>query len=148
VRGINRWNSRFTRPSFPKQEFNSHFRRYRIFFLTNKALLVGNYLVYRINKPSPCLAPQTPQQGVLTNKTAEIQGFVEPNLLEAHFRGGVFLSLGRVCSKLYRMCHYRGQSGMESGAFLPISRCRRFQLRGVHRGTLETPLPKTNRILV
>jgi hypothetical protein len=39
-------------------------------------------LVSRINKPMPCLDPQTPQQGILTNKTARIQAFVEVNLLE------------------------------------------------------------------
>jgi hypothetical protein len=43
----------------------------------------------------PCLDPQTPQDGVLTNKRAGIQGFVEANLLlvETHFRVGVFFIL-------------------------------------------------------
>jgi hypothetical protein len=51
-----------------------------------------DYLVIRINKPMACLDPQTPQQGVLANKTAGIQGFVEANLLETRFRVGVYLS--------------------------------------------------------
>jgi hypothetical protein len=38
----------------------------------------------------PCLDPQTPKDEVLTNKTAGIQGFVEANMLETHFRAGVF----------------------------------------------------------
>jgi hypothetical protein len=37
----------------------------------------------------PCLDPQTPQRGVWANKTAEIQGFVEANLLKIK---GVYLS--------------------------------------------------------
>jgi hypothetical protein len=38
----------------------------------------------------PCLDLQTPQDGVLTNKTAGIQGFVEANVPETHFRVGFF----------------------------------------------------------
>jgi hypothetical protein len=48
----------------------------------------------------PCLDPQTPKDGVLTNKTAGIQGFVEVDMLETHFRAGVFLSYTRVCMNL------------------------------------------------
>jgi len=44
----------------------------------------------------PCLDPQTQKDGVLTNKTAGIQVFVEANMLETHFRAGVFLSYTRV----------------------------------------------------
>ena len=36
----------------------------------------------------PCLDPEMQQEGVLMNKTAEIQGFVEANMLETHFRAG------------------------------------------------------------
>jgi hypothetical protein len=48
------------------------------------------YLVTWINKSMPCLDPQTPQDGVLTNKTAAIQGFVEANMLETHSRARGF----------------------------------------------------------
>jgi hypothetical protein len=34
----------------------------------------------------PYLDPQTPQEGVLTNKTAGIQDFVEAKVLKTHFR--------------------------------------------------------------
>jgi hypothetical protein len=44
------------------------------------------YLVTWINKPMPCLDPQTPQGKALTNKTAGIQGFVEASMLETHSR--------------------------------------------------------------
>jgi hypothetical protein len=48
----------------------------------------------------PCLDPQMQQEGVLMKKTAEIQGFVEANMLETHFRaGGFFLSHTRVRPK-------------------------------------------------
>jgi hypothetical protein len=40
----------------------------------------------------PFLDPQTPQRGILTNKTAGIQGFAEANLIETHFRARVCLS--------------------------------------------------------
>jgi hypothetical protein len=46
----------------------------------------GKYFVCWMNKPMPSLDPQTPRQGILTNKTAAIQGFVEANLLEAYLR--------------------------------------------------------------
>jgi hypothetical protein len=48
------------------------------------------YLVTWVNKSMPCLDPQTPQDGVQTNKAAGIQGFVEAYVLETHFRVGVF----------------------------------------------------------
>jgi hypothetical protein len=50
----------------------------------------------------PCLDPQTPQDGVLANKAAGIQGFVEANMLETHFRVGVFLPYTRVAQSLSR----------------------------------------------
>jgi hypothetical protein len=61
----------------------------------------SKYLVTWINKPMPCLDPQTPKDGVLTNKTAGIQGFVEVDMLETHFRAGVFLSYTRVLRVLH-----------------------------------------------
>ena len=45
----------------------------------------------------PCLDPQTPQDGVLKNKTAGIQRFVEANCARNTLQGrGFFLSYTRV----------------------------------------------------
>jgi hypothetical protein len=49
-------------------------------------------LVLGINKPIPCLYPQTPQLGVLTNKIAGICNSMGANLLETPFRVGVYLA--------------------------------------------------------
>ena len=53
----------------------------------------SKYLVTWINKPMPCLDPQMPKDGVLMNKTAGIQGFVEVDMLETHFKVRVFFIL-------------------------------------------------------
>jgi hypothetical protein len=59
------------------------------------------YLVTWQNKPMLCVDPQTPQDGVLTNKTAGIQGFVEVKCAETHFRGGAVFILQSYTRVLY-----------------------------------------------
>jgi hypothetical protein len=57
----------------------------------------------------PCLDPQTPKDGVLTNKTAGIQGFVEAGMLETHFRAGVFFIL-HTSSQLINAMNHTGST--------------------------------------
>ena len=66
-----------------------------LIFSTVLASILILYLVTCVNKPMPSLDPQTPQDGVLKNKTAGIQGFVEANCARNTLQGRL-LSYSRV----------------------------------------------------